>query len=618
MRLLFIAIVASSRLLDVPFVPQSEALCGGAAVSMVMRYWSAQTEVYAEDFAALVDERAGGISVGALARAVGERGWQAHSFAATAADVQTHIGEGRPVIALIDPFDSRALAQGKPRLHYVVIVAWTNDRVVFHDPAANPFRSMDVAAFDRVWRATGRTTLLVLPPLARAMGAGPVAETASCDRTPCHGACPQCGNPVRTSAGRLFLDRRYGDAATLAQLAVEANPDDDGGWQLLAASRFLAGDADGALDAWNRRQEPRVDLARIDGLSRTRYDVVAGLLNLPPRTVLSNDALTRAERRVASVPSIQLSRVSYSPRENGTANIDVAVVERALIPSARADILATAVHGATMREAKVNIASPSGNGEVWTASARWWSGRPRVALSLALPTLAKWSGLWQLEGAWERQTYASGTGQLESERRHAAIGFGDWRSANTRYQLGVALDRWNDAATYVSIAGDIERRLADDHVAITAASSASAGFATGLVMARWRSSRDVLAGWHSTAGVSAVTRRAPLDLRPGGDTGVVRATLLRAHPLLEDGAIRTSALRTVLPHASVEYRRRLSAHPLMQLGWSAFADAADSQLDLGVGVRVKIPGAASLLRVDVARGVRDGATALSLSWQPLW
>ncbi|MEP6917555.1 MAG: C39 family peptidase, partial [Acidobacteriota bacterium] len=47
------------HLLNVPYLPQSEALCGGAAVAMVMRYWG-QTGVYAETFAGLVDRTAGG------------------------------------------------------------------------------------------------------------------------------------------------------------------------------------------------------------------------------------------------------------------------------------------------------------------------------------------------------------------------------------------------------------------------------------------------------------------------------------------------------------------------------------------------------------------------------
>src|SRR6267142_130590 len=41
------------RLLDVPYVPQSEALCGGAALAMVLRYWG-EPRVRAEDFGRLI------------------------------------------------------------------------------------------------------------------------------------------------------------------------------------------------------------------------------------------------------------------------------------------------------------------------------------------------------------------------------------------------------------------------------------------------------------------------------------------------------------------------------------------------------------------------------------
>ena len=41
----------SALALDVPYLPQTEALCGGAAAAMVMRYWGAR-DVYPDDFAA--------------------------------------------------------------------------------------------------------------------------------------------------------------------------------------------------------------------------------------------------------------------------------------------------------------------------------------------------------------------------------------------------------------------------------------------------------------------------------------------------------------------------------------------------------------------------------------
>ena len=67
------------RLLDVPYLPQSEALCGGAAAAMVMRYWTGSV-VHADAFAGLVNEEAGGIRGDDLVRGLRDRGWQAVSF----------------------------------------------------------------------------------------------------------------------------------------------------------------------------------------------------------------------------------------------------------------------------------------------------------------------------------------------------------------------------------------------------------------------------------------------------------------------------------------------------------------------------------------------------------
>ena len=67
---------SSLQLLDVPYLPQSEALCGGAAVAMVMRYWGA-TGIYAESFASLVDPRAKGIRGADLITSLTGRGWTA-------------------------------------------------------------------------------------------------------------------------------------------------------------------------------------------------------------------------------------------------------------------------------------------------------------------------------------------------------------------------------------------------------------------------------------------------------------------------------------------------------------------------------------------------------------
>jgi hypothetical protein len=38
------------------------------------------------------------------------------------------------------------------------------------------------------------------------------------------------------------------------------------------------------------------------------------------------------------------------------------------------------------------------------------------------------------------------------------------------------------------------------------------------------------------------------------------------------------------------------------------------QLDFGAGLRVKLTGAAGVLRVDIAHGISDGANALTFGW----
>jgi len=123
---------AALHMLDVPYLPQSEELCGGAAIAMVMRFFG-ETNVYAETFSSLVDRSAGGIRGQDLLDALHSRGWKAESFRGDAPLVQSHLDSGRPVVALI---------QDRPgRFHYVVIVGWSAGRVVVHDPARAPTAS---------------------------------------------------------------------------------------------------------------------------------------------------------------------------------------------------------------------------------------------------------------------------------------------------------------------------------------------------------------------------------------------------------------------------------------------------------------------------------------------
>ncbi|MGH7445571.1 MAG: cysteine peptidase family C39 domain-containing protein, partial [Longimicrobiales bacterium] len=120
---------AAELLLDVPFVPQSEALCGGAALAMVLRFHG-DTRVYAEDFATLVVAGGAGIRTTDLTTAARAHGMHVTPFVAERDVVRALLAERRPVIALIE--NRRGV------YHYIVLLAWADGRVLFHDPAIGP------------------------------------------------------------------------------------------------------------------------------------------------------------------------------------------------------------------------------------------------------------------------------------------------------------------------------------------------------------------------------------------------------------------------------------------------------------------------------------------------
>src|SRR5437764_691998 len=68
-------LLAASSAIDVPYLPQTDALCGGAAAAMVFRYWG-DAHADAREFAPIVDRRAGGIATDVLTEAVRSRGWR--------------------------------------------------------------------------------------------------------------------------------------------------------------------------------------------------------------------------------------------------------------------------------------------------------------------------------------------------------------------------------------------------------------------------------------------------------------------------------------------------------------------------------------------------------------
>jgi hypothetical protein len=438
--------------------------------------------------------------------------------------------------------------------------------------------------------------------------------------------CPQEAAPWRELAGVRVLQKNWPQAAANARRALAIAPSDEHAARTLATSLYLAGDFTGALRAWNTVEEPTIDLIDVRGLERTRFAVALRALRLPTQALLTPDRLTRAARRLDSMPAALGSSVTYTPRDDGLAQVTAVVIERPVLPSTPIAGSAMAVHAATDRELQIEIASATGGGERWFAAWRWWEARPRVAVGLEAP--APFGGTWHVSAADDRESYGVPAGTFQERRRTLSVGAADWLTARLKWEVPVLGERW-PAGSGAGATAALRYQTTNDRLAIGGRggvwSIASDAWTAGL-FADWRSRTRALGTvWLARAGLDAGGEGTPLALRAGAGTGQGRSALLRAHPLLHDGVIRDAVFGRSVASASVEWRRWGPAMMrVLRIAPAAFVDVARAydappfadpraHADVGVGVRVAVPGA-GVLRADVARGLRDGEMALSFGW----
>ncbi len=632
------------RLLDVPYIQQSESLCGGAAAAMVMRYWGA-TGITAESFAPLLDGSGRGIPADALLRDLRGRGWDARSFRGDRSLVAARLADRQPVVALIEDRPGS--------FHFVVIVAWSGGSVIYHDPARTPFRVVREESFDAAWTKSDHWTMLALPPTGGAVSApAPAVEAprpsaaSPCAELIARGVdaagrgdktgalevftaaasvCPSDPAPLREAAGVYALDGKWPESGRLARAAVARDPADADAWRILATSAYVTGDPAAALAAWNAAGEPVIDLVSVQGLSRTRHAVATRLIGLEAETVLTTGRLAAAGKRLGDLPAADLARVSYRPLPGGRASVEGVAVERERFPTSRATLAVAAVRLAIDRELVLSAASLIGAGELATVSWRWWNNRPRIAAAYAIPSSL---GIWRAELFGEEQTYGRPEEAVVEQRRGGSVALSQWTSTLTRWQLGAGFDRWAGIGRTGTVSALVDQRLFDDRLSVHARGSFVAGAfrtwtaASGLdFRSSVRHSGAVLIG---AAGVEAAGAESPRALWSGAGTGHGRGPLLRAHPLLDDGRIDGDVFGRRLFSASGEGRHWLK--PVMgviRIAPAVFVDAAGARhrlrpgrawhVDAGAGLRVALPGA-GVLRLDLAKGLRDGATALSIAW----
>lgn len=685
-----------AAVLDVPFIPQSELLCGGAAATMVLRYWGA-TGVFPRDFQSLVRPEEGGIRTGDLVREVRRRGWRALPFRGDERELRGHISGGRPVIALIEV--------GPGRYHFVVVVSWTDDAVTYHDPADAPFRTVPPREFREAWDPTNRWSLLVLPasdaagmPPDSAAGPAPPVGSPSAGADPDADGGESSGLPdvcapavekavARARAGDVARAREmlrkvvarcpasararaelaglragredWEEAARLSEGAVELDPSLAYAWRILATSRYLLGDRVGALAAWNRVGEPRIERIRLQGLDGTRYREVQRRAGLTLDRLLTPEGFRLASRRLSLLPSARETGLRYRPRDDGRAEVVGTVLQRPVFPTSVPAWGTIAARGALSRRVTVSSASPFGGGELWTLEGRWEENRPALFLELEMPDVPLLPGVASFRGGWERETYGvvldGADRRVREERRMARISATDWGTGRLRWELTTGLDRWvgevepavelpiPDAASLDAVLeAGLEVRTLDDKMSLflqggggTLLSGApDRDYLDGGIRVRWRSStrREGMVA-HVRARARAVTDEAPLATWPGAGGGRARDGLLRSHELLEDGVISGEAFGRTLVDGGVEGRWWTSWVPGASLAVAGFVDAARPWRTLGggegggdgrfltgagIGLRVAVPGRSGAGRADFARDLRDGGWRFQVGWEAPW
>lgn len=654
------------RVLDVPFVSQSEALCGGAAAAMVLRFWGVRG-VDAESFTNLVDRRAGGIRTTDLVREMERRGWAAVAVAGSEARLADEVNRnGRPVLALIEDRPGA--------FHYVVVVGAPERGFIFHDPARTSYRVLPRDEFLARWRPASLWMALVAPRPAASPEAIPItvadpqpaADASRCDSLVADGvrlaqsgdyagsertltsalSCPG-GGAYRELAGLRVLQKRWNDAASLAGTATQADARDSYAWRLLATARFLQDDRVGALNALNRAGEPAIDTVQITGLRRTRAAVVERQIDVERGEVLTEGTFNRGRRRLDAVPALRSGTLEYAPISGGRAEVRATVNERRLFPTGMNDFAALGGLAIFTRDLRASIGAMTGGGERLDLQYRFRPGRPRVAATLFAP--APWGGVWSAGASWERQPFDAIA--PTSERTTGRLAWSDWLTGRFQVSLRGGADKWQDLGTRGAFGATAYASSLDDRVSARLDVDGWRGetnFGMAKAIAKFRSSNVrrglVLVG---SAGAGIAADATPPESWFSGDTGNARPgpVPLRAHALVDEGRFfRTNQLGRTIVHGSGEGQywwplakpaaagapakagRVASMLEQVSIGAAAFVDSARvtrrllpgdrNDVDAGVGLRLGLPGGNGIVRVDVARGLINPDYKLSFAFEP--
>lgn len=298
-------------------------------------------------------------------------------------------------------------------------------------------------------------------------------------------------------------------------------------------------------------------------------------------------------------------------------------------------------------EARVDIANLTSGGEVWAVGYRWSRPRERVMARLEIPA-PRLPGVLAIEGLIERQTYRPSipgvafdntefVGEdLVQRRRRIGMQVADWATGWWRWMGGAAFDSIGERE-YLGVDAGVDFRALRDHVSLIVLtgfwSPLTDGdrFASALTTLAWRSSTDETPiSFYGEVGLSAVSERSPLALWPGNHTSAERGGNLRAHPLRESDVITGAVFGRRVAFGSFNAEQLIAVTKFGRVSLAEFVDTGRAwqrlpglptsplHVDVGLGLRLAGSKAGGTVRIDYARGVRDGRNHVSAGFVKAW
>jgi len=451
---------------------------------------------------------------------------------------------------------------------------------------------------------------------------------------------PKRPEALAERGGLLFLEKRYALAVADLQASL-AIREDSYTRELLAASLHLLGRSDEALASWNLLGGPKLASLEITGLAHTRDEVARRELRVREGETLDLGRLRESRRRLEDLGVFERVTLRPSPRGDGTADLEVALLERHGLASSRSELAATTLAQLADRRLSLRYSNLGGTGAAAGVSWRFAEGRPELALGLDWPRPFGLDANLRLVARRGRQGYLFEE-PVERTSRGLDLALRRVLGARTSAEVGFSFrDRTFSAESPEAVPGSVtglelglKRRLLesprhklDVEGQVFGASPALGGdlsFAREVISVRheW-----MLGGAAEPERTLLVTRALyglgtdslPLDegFLPG--SGPESPFPLRAHRQFEDGIAGGTPLGRSLALLNTEIRQGLWSRGPMQVGLVAFYDGGratgglDStpwQHDVGVGLRFGLSG--TIVRIDWGHGLTDGANAWTL------